>query len=66
MALRPLAFGARFQQSGRTVRVQQKAGSSQRYVVEVEGRGRRSERREHNSLTRALGDFAASWRARLH
>jgi len=66
MAVRPLVFGARFKQSGRTVRVQAKAGSSQRYVVEVERSGGRPRRREHGSLIGALSDFASAWRARLH
>jgi hypothetical protein len=66
MAIRPLVFGARFKQSGRTVSVRAKSGSSsQRYVVEVE-RGGRARRREHGSLAGALSDFAAAWRARLH
>lgn len=66
MAIRPLVFGARFKQSGRTVRVQAQEGGSQRYVVEVERRGGRSSRREHASLNGALRDFAAAWRARFN
>lgn len=66
MAIRPLVFGARFKQSGRTVSVRAKSGGSQRYVVEVERDGRRARRREHGSLAGALSDFASAWRARLH
>ena len=66
MAVRPLVFGARFKQSGRTVRIQAKANDPRRYVVEVESRGGRSRRQEHASLGGALRDFASAWRARLN
>lgn len=66
MAVRPLVFGARFTQSGRTVRVRARSADRSRYVVEVERGERPARRREHGSLTAALADFAAAWRARLH
>jgi hypothetical protein len=66
MASRPLAFGIRYREKGRTVRVRASERDPRRYVVEVgTGRGRKR-RREHSSLGGALRDFAASWRARLH
>jgi hypothetical protein len=66
MALRPLAFGMRFKQKGRTLRVHASPRDPQRYVVEVESRGKPSRSREHPSLTAAVRDFAQSWRERLH
>jgi hypothetical protein len=66
MASRPLSFGVRFRDKGRTVRVRAHEGSPNRYVLEVRRRGRKTERREHASLAGALRDFAASWRQRLH
>ena len=67
MASRPLAFGVRYSDKGRTVRVRQsKKGGSGRYVLEVDRRGGRRERREHGSLGDALRDFASAWRSRLH
>ncbi len=65
MAVRPLTFGARFKQAGRTVEVKADRGSSQRFVVEVRSEGRKTRRRQHGSLPAALRDFASSWRARL-
>ena len=66
MAMRPLAFGARFVDKGRTVRVRAKLKDPQRYVVEVSRSGQKTRRREHASLGGAVKDFACSWRARLH
>jgi hypothetical protein len=66
MALRPLAFGVRFVDKGRTVRVKAQAKDPKRYVVEVSRAGQKTRRREHASLGRAVKDFASSWRARLN
>jgi len=66
MASRPLAFGIRFRQAGRTVRVRAHERDPQRYVLEVQRGGRPIRRREHASLPAALQDFAARWRERLH
>jgi hypothetical protein len=63
MARRPLAFGARFRDKGRTLRVRGNEGS---YVVEDARGGRPTLRRNHTSLASALRDFAATWRGRLH
>jgi len=66
MAMRPLAFGLRFADKGRTVRVKASSKDSQRYVVEVSRTGQKTRRREHASLGGAVKDFASSWRGRLH
>jgi hypothetical protein len=63
MAGRPLAFGIRFRDKGRTLRVQ---GSQRGYLVEDARGGRPTRRRDHASLASALRDFAATWRGRLH
>ncbi len=66
MASRPLTFGIRFRDRGRTVRVRAHDRDSRRYVLEVSQRGGKAVRREHASLTDALRDFASTWRERLH
>jgi hypothetical protein len=66
MATRPLAFGLRFRDRGRTVRVLTDERAAGRWVVEHSRRRASSERREHGSLAAALRDFAAIWRGRLH
>ena len=66
MAMRPLAFGARFTDKGRTVRVTASPRDPQRYIVEVARTGQKTRRREHASLGRAVKDFASSWRGRLN
>ena len=66
MALRPLCFGVRFREKGRTVKVVASARDPKRYVVEVEQRGRATRRSDHPSLADAVHHFARSWRARLH
>lgn len=66
MALRPFAFGVRFSDKGRSVRVRAQSQRPGRYVVEDQ-RGRAAARqREHATLGGALRDFAATWRQRLH
>ena len=65
MALRPLVFGARLKEKGRSVRVRAGQGASGGYVVE-ETRGRKTRRREHASLEGALRDLATRWRGRLN
>lgn len=66
MATRPLAFGLRFRDKGRTVRVRPHEGKPQRYVIEDCHDGGGTRRREHPSLSGALRDFATTWRQRLH
>ncbi|NQZ98249.1 MAG: hypothetical protein HRU01_17180 [Myxococcales bacterium] len=66
MAIRPLAFGARFKDNGRTVRVNAKQGNSMGYEVTVERRGKKTRRSEHSDLTAALSKFASAWRGRLN
>jgi hypothetical protein len=66
MATRPLAFGLRFRDKGRTVRVETRGKQSRRFVVEERRDGAAARRREHESLPSALRDFAKTWRHRLH
>ena len=66
MALKPFAFGVRFRDKGRTVRVRSLAKCPGRYVVEDRRSGRDTRQREHGSLNGALRDFASTWRQRLH
>jgi hypothetical protein len=66
MSIRPLAFGVRLRDKGRTVRVRANERKPGRYVVEDSRDGGRSREREHASLTAALRDAAASWRGRLN
>jgi hypothetical protein len=66
MALRPLSFGLRFREKGRTLRVRANQNDPKRYVVEVERRGQQTRRRDHASLAGAVQDFAQTWRERLH
>jgi len=67
MARRPLAFGVRFRDKGRTLRVRGYEGRERGgYVVEDAREGRSTLRRDHVSLTSALRDFASAWRGRLH
>ena len=66
MATRPFAFGLRFRDKARTVRVRPHEAKRQRYVIEVSRDGGGTRRREHASLSGALRDFATTWRHRLH
>jgi hypothetical protein len=66
MAKRPLTFGMRLRDKGRTVRVRDRGDASGRYVVEDEQKGRETRRRVHASLQSALADTASTWRGRLH
>jgi hypothetical protein len=66
MAGRPLAFGIRFRDKGRTLRVRVSDGGGRGYLVEDACGGRPTRRREHASLASALRDFSATWRGRLH
>jgi hypothetical protein len=66
MALRPLAFGIRFRDKTRTLRVRAQEHWPRRYVVEDSRPGKQTRRREHPTLTRALEDFAVVWRNRFH
>ena len=66
MASRPLTFGIRFREKGRTVRLQASKQDPNRYLVEIDACGQKARRREHSSLGGAVRDFAAAWRGRLH
>ncbi len=66
MATRPLAFGLRFRDKGRTLRVRPHERRPHRYVIEDSRGGGATRRREHPSLSGALRDFATTWRHRLH
>jgi len=66
MAIRPLAFGARFRDKGRTVKVYKGQRDAKSYVVEVQGGGQKGRTSEHASLASAVQDFARTWRSRLH
>ena len=66
MERRPLAFGIRFRDKGRTLRVRGIEGRETGYVVEDARGGRQTLRRDHTTLASALRDFAATWRGRLH
>jgi hypothetical protein len=66
MAVRPLAFGARLRDKGRTVRVRTHDRDARRYVVEDSGAGRATKRRDHPTLAGALKDLAKTWRGRLN
>ena len=58
MAIRPLAFGVRFRDKGRTLRVRTDTRGSRRYVVE-DSRAGRVRRRVPATLNLALQDFSA-------
>jgi len=66
MSSRPLAFGIRFRDKGRTLRVRAHGREPHRYVVEDSRDDRETRQRVHPSLSEALRDFAESWRNRLH
>jgi len=66
MARRPLAFGIRFRDKNRTLRVRAHEREPRRYVLEDSRAGNEPRRREHPSLAGALQDFATTWRHRLH
>ncbi len=64
MACRPLTFGLRLRDKGRTVRVKQDT-RKRSYVVE-DSRDGKAKKRSHDSLGGALRDAAVTWRSRLH
>jgi anti-sigma factor ChrR (cupin superfamily) len=66
MASRPLTFGVRFREKGRTVQVRAHERDTKRYVLEVRRPGEKIRRHEHASLSGALRGFAVAWRSRLH
>jgi hypothetical protein len=66
MAMRPLSFGVRMRDGGRTLRVRRSGGTARGYVVEDGDTRRPTRRRDHPSLEGALRDLASAWRARLH
>ena len=63
MATKPLAFGIRLRDKGRTVKVRQ---VKRKYVVEDIRDGCRPRSREHGSLGGAIRDAASTWRHRLN
>ena len=63
MATRPLAFGIRLRDKGRTLKVRQ---VERVYLVEDARDGSRTRRREHASLSGAIRDAASTWRQRLN
>ena len=66
MAVRPLAFGVRLRQLGRSVSLRQNQQHAGRWVVEDSRPRRKQRRREHATLAGALHDLAQAWRERLH
>lgn len=66
MACRPLAFGARFSEHGRTVRLRQDPTTPSHYAVEIQQDGEPPRVSEHASLPDAVRRFSAAWRARLN
>ena len=66
MAIRPLAFGVRLRDKGRTLSVRHQRDGTRTYLVVDAQDGRATRRRRHASLVEALADAAASWRKRLH
>lgn len=66
MAVRPLAFGARFVHRDRTLRIQADPAAPGRYAVEELRRDGPPRVTGHASLASAIRQFAAAWRSRLH
>ena len=64
MAVRPLTFGIRMKDKGRTVRVRH-TKDAKSYVVE-DSRDKKTRTREHASLQGAVRDLASTWRSRLN
>ena len=63
MATKPLAFGIRLRDKGRTLKIRQ---VGRKYVVEDKREGDCTQQRDHKSLGRAVSDAASTWRQRLH
>ena len=63
MATKPLTFGIRLRDKGRTLKIRQ---VGRKYVVEDKREGDRTQQRDHKSLGRAVSDAASTWRQRLH
>jgi len=66
MTCRPLAFGARFTENRRTVRLRQDPAAPDRYAVEIVREGEAPRVTHHDTLPDAVRRFSAAWRARLH
>lgn len=66
MALRPLAFGVRLRDRGRTLRVRNDPRDGRRYVLEDTREGEPTRVRRYASAPEAVRDAAATWRRRLH
>lgn len=63
---RPLAFGVRLRDKGRTLQLKTDARKPGRYIVQDTRTGRSKKERDHDSLGDALRDLASNWRKRLH
>jgi hypothetical protein len=66
MALRPLAFGVRLRDRGRTLRVHNDPRDCRRYVLEDAREGEPTRIRHYASAPEAVREAAATWRRRLH
>ena len=66
MALRPLAFGIRLRDKGRTLRVHNDPLNPRLYVLEDVREGDETRIRWHSSVSEAVEDAASTWRKRLH
>ena len=66
MAVRPLAFGVRLRQQGRSVSLHQNQQDPRRWVVEDSRPRRKPRRRDHATLAGALRELGQAWRSRLH
>ena len=66
MALRPLAFGLRLRENGRTLRIQNAPREPKRYLLEDLRQGEATRVRRHASAAEAIRDAASTWRRRLH
>lgn len=66
MARRPFAFGARFSENGRTVRLRQDPRAPAQYAVEILREGTPPIVSHHPDLATAVRRFSTAWRARLN
>jgi hypothetical protein len=66
MAVRPLAFGIRLRDKGRTLRVHNDPNDPSLYVIEDVREGEETRVRWHRELPEAVRDAASTWRKRLH
>lgn len=66
MALRPLAFGIRLRDGGRTLRVRNDPQDPRRFLLEDVREGEAPRVRRHESASDAVRDAASIWRRRLN